>query len=233
MAFVRHHRSIASVHSSATSYCASPCRAHTSSQYTIPVESASRSPETAATPTSSSSASPSETSPSRMRSRAPATRPTAQAAASCFEPTSIARSDHCRASWTSPISIRSYVLTTASHAWAGVSSLSLEQVLRPGEPASHRRHQRGVQQQVHRDADRCARRRDRVAGLDAERVRALPRLDGDVEMAGRVRDLREQRQIGRTQEAVRVGLHEELVGRLPISARRRFPRALEAHRTPP
>ena len=32
MAFVVHHRSIASVHSSATSYCASPCRAHTSSQ---------------------------------------------------------------------------------------------------------------------------------------------------------------------------------------------------------
>ena len=97
MAFVRHHRSIASVHSSATSYCASPCRAQTSSQYTSPVESASRSPETAATPTSSSSARPSSTSPSRMRSRAAATCPTAHAAASHSEPTAMARSDHCRA----------------------------------------------------------------------------------------------------------------------------------------
>ena len=73
--------------------------------------------------------------------------------------------------------------------------LTLEQAFRPGEPAAHRRHQRGVQEQVHRDANRCARRRDRVAGLYAQRVRALPRLDGHVEMAGRVGDLAEQRQI--------------------------------------
>ena len=189
MAFVRHHRSIASVHSSATSYCASPCRAQTSSQYTSPVESGSRSPETAATPTSSSSARPSATSPSRMRSRAAATRPTAHAAASHAEPTSMARSAHCRAPSTSPVSIRSYVRTTASQACAGVSCLTLEQAFRPGEPAAHRCHQRGVQEQVHRDANRCARRRDGVAGLDAQRVRALPRLDGHVEMAGRVGDL--------------------------------------------
>ena len=122
MAFVLHHRSIASVHSSARSYCASPCRAQTSSQYTSPVESGSRSPETAATPTSSSSARPSSTSPSRMRSRAAATRPTAHAAGSHSEPTAMARSDHCRAPWRSPVSIRSYVRTTASHACAGVSS---------------------------------------------------------------------------------------------------------------
>jgi len=51
---------------------------------------------------------------------------------------------------------------------------------------------------VHRDAGGCARRRDGIARFDAERVRALPRLDGHVEMAGRVRDLREQRQIGGT-----------------------------------
>ncbi len=110
---------------------------------------------------------------------------------------------------------------------------SLEQAVRPREPAAHRRHQRGVQQQVHRDANRCARRRDGVAGLHAERIRALPRLDGHVEMAGRVGDLGEQGQIGRTQEPVRVGLHEELVARLPIPARRRFSRARDAHRTPP
>ena len=111
--------------------------------------------------------------------------------------------------------------------------LTLEQAFRPGEPAAHRRHQRGVQEQVHRDANRCTCRRDRVAGLYAQRVRALPRLDGHVEMAGRVGDLAEQRQIARTREAVRVGLHEEVVGLLPISPRCRLSRALDAHRTPP
>ena len=115
----------------------------------------------------------------------------------------------------------------------GCVLMTLEQLFCPGEPAAHRRHQRGVQEQVHRDTDRCARRRDRIAGLDAESVRALPRLDGHVEMARRVRDLREQRQLGRTQEPVRVGLHEQLVGRLPISLRRRFPGVLKAHRTLP
>jgi hypothetical protein len=42
--------------------------------------------------------------------------------------------------------------------------LTLEKAFRPGEPAAHRRHQRGVQQQMHRDANRCARRPDSVAG---------------------------------------------------------------------
>ena len=88
---------------------------------------------------------------------------------------------------------------------------TFEQAFRPGEPATHRCHQRGVQEQMHRDTNRCARCGDRVAGLYAERVRALPRLDGHVEMAGRVGDLREQRQIGRTQEPIRVGLHQEVV----------------------
>ena len=111
--------------------------------------------------------------------------------------------------------------------------MTFEQVLGPGEPTAHRCHQRGVEEQVHGDADRCARRPDRIPGVDAERVRALPRLDGHVEMAGRVRDLAEQRQFSWTQEPVRVGLHEELVAHLPIPIRRRFSRALEAHRTPP
>ena len=111
--------------------------------------------------------------------------------------------------------------------------LTLEQAFRSAEPAAHRRHQRGVQEQVHRDANRCTCRGDRVAGLHAQRVRALPRLDRHVEMAGRVSDLAEQRQIGRTCEAVRVGLHEEVVGLRPISPRCRLARALDAHRTPP
>ena len=59
-----------------------------------PVESGSRSPETIATPTSSSRARPSRTSPPRIRSRASATRPIAHAAGSHLEPTSIARPAH-------------------------------------------------------------------------------------------------------------------------------------------
>ena len=108
--------------------------------------------------------------------------------------------------------------------------LVLEKAFCSGEPAAHRRHQRGVQEQVERDANRRACRRDRVAGLYAERVRALPRLDGHVEMAGRVGDLAEQWQIG---EPVRVGLHEDVIRLLPISLRGRLSRALDAHRTPP
>ena len=111
--------------------------------------------------------------------------------------------------------------------------LTLEQVFRPGEPAAYRCHQGGVQEQVHGDANRCACRCDDVAGLDRQRVHALPRLDGHLKMACRVRDLAEQRQIGRTQGPFRVGLHEELVALGPISARCRLARALDAHRTPP
>ena len=111
--------------------------------------------------------------------------------------------------------------------------LTLEQAFRAGQPAAHRRHQRGVQEQVHRDANRCARRRDRVAGLYAQPVRTLPGLDRHVEMAGRVGDLAEQRQIRSICEAARVDLHQDVVGLLPIALRRRLPRALNAHRTPP
>jgi hypothetical protein len=111
--------------------------------------------------------------------------------------------------------------------------LTLEQAFRPGEPAAHRRHQRGVQEQMHRDAHRCPGRRYRVAGLYGQRMRALPRLDRHVKMAGRVSDLAEQRQIGRTCEPVRVGLHENAIGLLPISPRRRITRARDAHHSTP
>ena len=122
MAFVSHHRSIASVHSSARSYWARPCNAHTSSQYTTPVESGSRSPETVATPASSSSASPCWTSPSRMSSRASATRPMAHAAGSHAEPTSMARRAHCRAPGGRRSASARRLRTTANHACAGVSA---------------------------------------------------------------------------------------------------------------
>ena len=111
--------------------------------------------------------------------------------------------------------------------------LILEQAFRTGEPSAHRRHQRGVQEQVERDANRRACRCDRVAGPYAERVRALPRLDGRIEMAGRVGDLAEQRQIGRSCEPVRVGLHENVIGLLPVSPRRRLSGARDAHHATP
>ena len=208
MAFVRHHRSIASVHSSATSYCASPCRAQTSSQYTSPVESGSRSPETAATPASSSSArafldiAVQDAQPSRRHSSDGARRGVALRA----------HLDGALGPLPSALDVAGqHPLVRADDREPSVRGrllLTLEQAFRPGEPAAHRRHQRGVQEQVHRDANRCACRRDRVAGLYAQRVRALPGLDGHVEMAGRVGDLAEQRQIARTCEPVRVGLHQ-------------------------
>jgi hypothetical protein len=109
----------------------------------------------------------------------------------------------------------------------------LEKPFCSAEPAAHRRHERGVQQQVHRDANRRACRRDNVAGLRRQRVRALPRLDGHVEMAGRVSDLAEQPQIPRICKTVRVVLHQQLVGLLPTPPRCHLSRALDAHRTPP
>jgi hypothetical protein len=52
-------------------------------------------------------------------------------------------------------------------------------------------------------------------------------------MACRVGHLAEQRQLGGDQEAVRVGLHEDVIGLLPISPRRRLAPALDAHHTTP
>jgi hypothetical protein len=164
-----------------------------------------------------------------MRSRAAATRPTAHAAASCC--------DGALRPLPSALDIAGqHPLVRADDREPRVRRrllLTLQQAFRSAEPAAHRRHQRGVQEQVHRDTNRCTCRRDRVAGPHALRVRALPSLDRHVEMAGRVSDLAEQRQIARTCDAVRVGLHEDVVGRLPFSLRCRLARALDAHPTPP
>ena len=71
-------------------------------------------------------------------------------------------------------------------------------------------------------------------------VRPLPRLDGHVEVAGGVGNVGEQREIGGAEEAVRVRLHEEVEGLLPVAPRRGVTGALDeastrtiAHRTPP
>jgi hypothetical protein len=52
-------------------------------------------------------------------------------------------------------------------------------------------------------------------------------------MARRIGNLTEQRQIARFCKAVRVGLHQQVVRLYPTSPRRRLPRELDAHRTPP
>jgi hypothetical protein len=71
-------------------------------------------------------------------------------------------------------------------------------------------------------------------------VGALPRLDGHIEVAGRIGDLTKHRQIGRRQAAVRVRLHEQVECLLPVALRcsvtgafdQARPRAI-IHRTPP
>ena len=128
-----------------------------------------------------------------------------------------------------------HALVRANHRKPSVRrrlTLTLEQPLGSCQPAAHRCHQGGIEEQVHRDANRRPRCRVLVASIHAQRVSALPRLDGHIEMARRVGDLAEQRQIGRTCETVHVGLHQDVVGLLPIAARRRFSRVPEAHRPP-
>ena len=116
----------------------------------------------------------------------------------------------------------------------------LEEPLRPRQPAAHRRQEGGVEEQVHRDADRGPGGRDRVTGQQARRVRPLPRPDGHIEVAGRIGDLAQHGQIGGGQEAVRVRRHEEVESLLPTAPGRRGPGALDAagagviaHRAPP
>ena len=73
--------------------------------------------------------------------------------------------------------------------------MTLEKPLRSCQPAAHRCHEGSVEKHVHRDADRRACSRHVVTGVHARRVGALPRLDGHVEVAGRVRDLSEYGEI--------------------------------------
>ena len=118
--------------------------------------------------------------------------------------------------------------------------LTVQEPLGSRQPAPHRRHQRGIEEQVHRHANRRTCRRVLVASPHAQRVSALPRFDGHVEMPRRVGDLAEDPEIGGAREAARVRLHEELERRTPISSRRSITCALEdgltagvSHRTPP
>ena len=121
-------------------------------------------------------------------------------------------------------------LVAANHGHPGVDGrlvLTLEQALGAREPSPDRSHEGGVEQQVHGDPRRRARRRHDVAGPDAFAVRPLPDLDGHIEMARGVGNVSEKREVGRTQEPTRVRLHEEVVGLLPAAPRRGGAGALE------
>ena len=75
----------------------------------------------------------------------------------------------------------------------GILILPVEQSLRACQPAPHRCHQRGVEQQVHRDPDRRRCRRDLIACPHAGRVGTLVRLDRHIEVSGRVGHLAKKR----------------------------------------
>ena len=117
---------------------------------------------------------------------------------------------------------------------------TFEKPLRSRHPAAHGCHEGSVEEQVHRDANGSACCRDLVPCLHACGVGAFPRLDGHIEMAGRIGDLAKHRQIGGAEEAVSVRLHEQLERPLPVSPRGRVTCSLDeaktsatAHRTPP
>jgi hypothetical protein len=69
----------------------------------------------------------------------------------------------------------------------------VEKPLRSCEPGAHRRHEGGIEKQVHRHAHRRPSCRDLVAGLHARRMSALPRLNGHIKVAGRVGHLAKNR----------------------------------------
>ena len=70
---------------------------------------------------------------------------------------------------------------------------TFKKLLRSCQPAAHRCHQCSVKEQVHRDANARTCGPDLVTGLQVPGMGTLPRLDGHIEMAGRVGDLTEQR----------------------------------------
>ena len=118
--------------------------------------------------------------------------------------------------------------------------LTFEKPLRACQPSADRCHQRGVEEQVHRDAYGGSCGRNIVAGAHERGMGPLPRLDGHIEMARRVGDLAEHRQIGGGQQTGAVRLHEEVEGLLPVSPSDRGMCALDdattsviVHRTPP
>ena len=103
---------------------------------------------------------------------------------------------------------------------------TVEQALRPCQPAAHRGHERGVEQQVHRHANRRTGRVHLLSRLYACRIRAFPCFHRHIEVAGGIGNLAQERQVGTVEKAGRVRLHQELERAVPLSPRRRIPGAL-------
>ena len=111
----------------------------------------------------------------------------------------------------------------ANHGHPGMNGrlvVTVQQALGARQPSPDRRHERGVEQQVHGDPGRRARRRHDVAGAHVFAVGPLPDLDGHIQMARGVGHVSENGEVGWTQESTRVRIHQEVVGLVPGAPRR-------------
>ena len=140
-------------------------------------------------------------------------------------PVSMARRAHCRALRSRP---------TAAARSCGPPPARRERASRPGPPGAAppaspsraRGHEGRVEEQVHGDPDRRARRRETIARAQALRVGPLPRRDRHVEMTGGVRHVGEKGEVRPLQRVDRASAStSSVVGLLPV------PRA-EASRAP-
>ncbi len=95
----------------------------------------------------------------------------------------------------------------------------LEELLGSRQPAPHRCHEGGVEQQVHGHPHRGACRGERVTHGSELRVDVLPRPDGHVEVPRPVRDVGKHRQIGDAQPTGRSCLLKEIERHLPLGSR--------------
>ena len=193
MAFVSHHRSIASVHSSATSYCGEALQG----AHELAVDDPRR--ERIEVPGD-------RRHPGFVEQRQTLVDVAVQDEQPGFSHPSdgagrrVARRAHLDGP---PGPLPSVGQVTGQHPLVGTDdrqprvrrslALTFEQPLRPCQPAAHRRHEGGVEEQVHGDTNGGAGRRHLVTGLQARGMGALPRLDGHIELAGRVGDLTEHR----------------------------------------
>jgi hypothetical protein len=99
----------------------------------------------------------------------------------------------------------------------GRPGISVEQVLGPLEPRPYWSQQRRVEEQVHGHTNGGSRGRETIAGLNARRIRALPRVDGHIQMTRGVCHTREKRQVDSSERRARVRFDEELVCVWPVA----------------
>jgi hypothetical protein len=122
--------------------------------------------------------------------------------------------------------------------WRGPSLI--EELLGATQPPTHRRHQGGIEQQMHRQSHRGAGRGDGLAGDYQSCVGPLPGFDRHIEVPRAVGGVGKQRQIGIAELAARVCVLEQVECRRPVANRCGGMRTLEsparcalAHRAPP